>query len=320
MSALPTEQRRKVERLIHDGANNSEIERVTGHSRHTVRSIRAAIGVDNPEHGPIILPPGKHEAPAGDGIPAAVDQEYTPFAIDTPGVWLLLMDCHVPYHDRGTIQAAVGEAKRRGAVGVILNGDTLDQHYLSDHDKDPAAPRYVDEVDTAKKLLRWLREQFPRATVVMKEGNHEERLQRYLMKHAPALFGLEGVDVQSFLHLAKIGAEWVGGRRVIALGKLNVIHGHEYQGGAASPVAPARGLYLRARSPAMCGHHHRTNDYHGRNIRGRIESAWTVGCACFLSPFYRRLNDWNNGFALVDVATDGTFAVENRRVIGGKVV
>lgn len=315
MPALPDVKRQAVERLIRDGANNSEIEAATGHSRNTIRAIRAAMGVDNPAPGPILLPPGKHEQPAADaGLPASVAEEYAAFPIDTRGVWLALMDCHVPYHDRATIEAAITEARRRGVVGVILNGDTLDSHDLSDHDKDPSAPRYIEEVDTARKLLAWLRQQLPKARIVVKEGNHEERLQRYVMKRAPALFGLDGIDVASFLRLAAVGAEWVGGRRVIALGRLNVIHGHEYPDGAASPVSPARGLYQKARSPALCGHHHRTSEHHGRNIRGRIEGAWTVGCACFLSPFWRRLNDWNHGYAMIDVASDGTFGVDNRRV------
>lgn len=268
------------------------------------------------------LPAAKHEVPA---VPAAAlpdphKEEYTPHAITTAGTWLILSDIHAPYHDRQTLELAVAEAKRRGVVGVILNGDTLDSHEVSRHDKDPSAPRYVEEIDVGRKLLEWLRGQLPKAEIVMKEGNHEERLSAYIIQRAPALFGLEGIDLPALLHLKDVGATWITGRRVIGLGKLNVIHGHEFPGGCTSPVNPARGLYLKARSVAVCGHHHQTSEHHARNIRGHAEAAWSLGCCCFLSPKYMPLNNWNHGFAFAEISNDGAFAVANKRVLGGKVV
>lgn len=271
---------------------------------------------------PAGIPPAKHEQPApadaGDDFPAAVKSVYEPFAIDAPGSWLVLNDIHVPWHDRETIELAVTEAKRRNVVGVILNGDILDSHEISAHDKDPRAPRYVEEVETGKALLKWLRKQLPHAELVYKEGNHEERLSRYVMRQAPALFGLEGTDLPALLHLKDIGCEWVGDKRVIELGKLCVLHGHEYQG--AGGVNPARWLFMRARYVSLCGHFHRTSEHRDRNVRMRYEAAWSVGCACWLAPKYRPLNSWNNGCAFVEIANDGEFNVDNRAVFRGKLV
>lgn len=266
------------------------------------------------------LPPAKHER-ADDlaGLPAPHPEDYTPHELNTPGRWLVLSDIHAPYHDRATLEAAVAEAKRRGVVGVLLNGDTLDSHEVSRHDKDPSAPRYVEEIDIGKKLLAWVRVQFPRAELVLKEGNHEERLTAYVLRNAPALFGLDGLDLPSLLRFAEVGATWVTGRRVVALGKLNVVHGHEFGGGVGSPVSPARGLLLRARSVAMCGHHHQSSEANGRTIRQQQISAWSTGCACFLHPRYMPLNQWNHGFAFVEVSSGGEFSVENRRVRNGRL-
>ncbi len=268
---------------------------------------------------PAELPVAKHEATAAAlGMPAPHPESYEPFVIDTPGSWLVLSDIHAPYHDRTTIELAASEAKRRGVVGVILNGDTLDSHEISDHDKDPTAPRYVEEVETGKKLLAWIRDQFPKTRLILKEGNHEERLNRYVIRRAPALFGLEGIDLPALLHFKDVGAEWVTDRRVIALGKLCLVHGHEYRGGGG--VMPARWLYLRAKYVSMCGHFHRSSEHGERNIRGTEERSWSLGCACYLYPRYMPLNSWNHGFALVELSKDGMFSVENRRVFRGKVV
>jgi|AGTN01.3.fsa_nt_gi hypothetical protein len=276
-----------------------------------------------PDDSPSELPPAKHEqahpaAPAPE-LPEPFPQSYEPFVIDTPGVWLLLMDCHIPYFDRGTIELAVEAARKRGAVGVLLNGDILDAHEVSDFDKDPTAPRYVEEIGMGKQFIAWLKSKLPRARVVYKEGNHEVRATRYIIRRAPALFGLSAVTLPSLLELDKHGVEWVGDSRVVQLGKLNVIHGHEYPGGASSPVNPARGLYLKARSVALCGHHHRTSEHHAKDIRGHPEAAWSVGCSCFLRPRYAPLAEWNLGYALVELSANGDFVVENRRVDGGRV-
>lgn len=290
-----------------------------GTTRMTVRKYLAEPAAPVADPTPAgDLPRAKHEGPPPPSLPDPAPREYAPFTIDTPGHWLILSDIHVPYHDRATLELAVSEAKRRGVVGVLLNGDTLDSHEISNHDKDPSAPRYVEEVETAKKLLAWLRGQLPGTRIVLKEGNHEERLGRYVLQRAPALFDLEGVSLPTLLHLEDFGAEWVNDKRVIHLGKLCVVHGHEYRGGGG--VMPARWLYLRTRYVAMCGHFHRSSEYGDRDIRGKEERSWSVGCACHIHPRYAPLNSWNQGFAFVDVASDGNFSVDNRRVHNGKVV
>lgn len=258
------------------------------------------------------------EPPAAVPFPEAVRREWKPFAIDTPGHWLVISDLHVPCHDRTTIELAVRQAKRDGVAGVLLNGDVVDHHELSTHDKDPSLPRYVEEVRIGRELLAWLRAEFPRQRVVYKAGNHEARLQRYIAGRAPAIEALEGVSLASVLRFADRGVEGVDDATVIRLGKLNVVHGHEYKGGGG--VNPARWLYLKARSVALTSHFHRTSEHHAKDIGGKHEAAWSIGCACDLHPRYAVLNEWNHGYAMVEVAADGTFGVRNMRVFNGKAV
>lgn len=241
-----------------------------------------------------------------------------PFIVDTPGWWWCLSDLHLPFHDKVTLELGVAEAKKRNCVGVLLNGDILDSHELSRHDKDPSAPRYLDEVNMGKAFFAWLRGQLPKSRILYKFGNHEERLERYVFERAPAIFGVEGVNLQTFLHLHEFGVEWISDKRLISLGKLNVIHGHEYRGQGG--VNPARWLYLKARSLAMAGHFHRTSEHHGKDIRGKPEAAWSIGCCCYLSPLYLPMNEWNHGFAFVHLENSGEFHMDNRRVLNGKIV
>lgn len=256
--------------------------------------------------------------PTATPFPESYQRDGSEYQIDTPGRWLVLSDIHIPAHNRQAIELAVGQGRREGVTGILLNGDLMDAHEISDHDKDPSAPRYVREVELGGQFLRWLREQFPAARIVFKHGNHDERMDRYIFNRAPALFGLEAVTLRGLLNLESVGVETASGRRVVKLGKLHVVHGHEYKGGGG--VNPARWLYLRARSVAMTSHFHRTSEHHAKDISGKYEAAWSTGCLCDLRPLYAPLNEWNAGWAVVEVANDGEFGVRNMRMFNGKAV
>lgn len=288
-----------------------------GVGKDTVVKYRDAETSQPIQTTPIAIPEPSPIA-GGATLPDPVELSYEPFRIDTAGTWLIIGDTHLPFHDKRTIELAVEEARRRNVVGVLLNGDILDCAEVSEHDRDPDSLDLVTEIEIGKQFMRWLRSRLPSSRIVYKEGNHDNRVPRYILKHAPALFAVAGVGLQTWLELPNHGVEWVQDKRVVRLGKLNVVHGHEYRGGGG--VMPARWLYLKARSVALCGHFHRTSEHHARSISDHYEAAWSVGCACFLAPAWMPLNDWNHGFAFAMIESDGTFAVENKRVLNGKIV
>ncbi len=252
-------------------------------------------------------------------LPASLNLDYPPFRINTPGRWLVLSDVHIPFHDRKTVELAVREAKRVKVVGVLLNGDIFDCHALSRFDREPTAIRYVAERELGIAFLDYLRARFPTQQMIFKEGNHEERLGNYLIRRAQELFGLKVLSLPSLMEFERFGLEHVGDFRVIRLGRLNVIHGHEYKPTIQAPVNPARGLFLRAKSVALAGHFHQTSEHHEPRITGKPQGAWSVGCACQLNPRWMPLNKWNLGFAIVEIDSGGVFSVRNLKVIDGAV-
>ena len=351
--SLPAEKRKEVERLLRAGKlTQRQIARQTGVSTGTVANIANIIGTagsrnrkkeeirkkvhEEVKKGGTFREIGRRlkipassvfnhakelvavPTPTTTTFPEPYQRDGSEFKIDTPGRWLVLSDLHIPAHNRQAIELAVEQGRREGVAGVLLNGDLMDAHEISDHDKDPSAPRYVREVELGGQFLQWLREQFPNARIVFKHGNHDERMDRYIFNRAPALFGLEAVTLRGLLHLEAVGVETVGDRRVVKIGKLHVVHGHEYKGGGG--VNPARWLYLKARSVSMTGHFHRTSEHHAKDISGKYEAAWSTGCLCDLRPLYLPLNEWNHGWAIVEVSTDGGFGVRNMRMLNGKAV
>lgn len=254
-------------------------------------------------------------------LPASLGTDYSSYQIDTHGHWLILTDTHFPYHHTATIEQAVDRAKRDGAVGILLNGDVVDCHHLSNFDRDPSKPRYVQERDYLLQFLAYLRHHFPKARIVYREGNHEERLKRYLLRNAPELFGFSEMSFPNLMKLGDYGVEYVGDCRVVNLGKLHTIHGHEFKDRfGAAPVNPARKFFLQAKASVIGGHHHQPSEHQEPTISGKFVATWSIGCACDLHPQYKPLNKWGLGFAMVDVASGGDFGVRNMRIINGKAV
>lgn len=254
-------------------------------------------------------------------LPESWAETYTPFVIDGAYKCLILSDVHIPFHTREAVEAAVDAGKRAGCGVVLLNGDALDCHNVSRYDHDGSKLTYQQEIEYGRQFFAYLRGQFPKARIIFKEGNHEERLSKYILSRAPALFGINDCTLESLVGLENCGVEFVGEQRVVHAGNLRVIHGHEYGGGVNAPVNAARWLMMRARKPAIMGHLHQTSEQIERNIDGDQLATWSVGCLCGLSPRYRRLNaKWNWGAAIVDVSRDKSFSLRNMRISGGKVI
>lgn len=250
---------------------------------------------------------------------AAASKDRSPFILDVTGNVLVLSDIHLPYHDENALEIALKDGMDRGCKGVLLNGDILDFYALSRWEKDPQQRDLRNEVLVGRAFLQLVRECFPKARIVWKMGNHEERHESWMYAHGQDWLGFPEFELFSLLLCDRYGIEVVKDKRIIRLGKLNVIHGHEYRFNISNPVNPARGFFLRAKACVLGGHLHQTSHHSERNLEGRQVSAWSQGCLCNLSPDYAPLNNWDHSFSIVTVKGDD-FHVSPRRIVNGKLV
>jgi predicted phosphodiesterase len=250
-------------------------------------------------------------------LPESEETVYEPFTIDAKRV-LVLSDIHVPYHSVGALTAAFDYAKKEKPDAVLLNGDTIDFFQLSRFVKDPKGRSFAHELLAFKQLFEAVSMSFG-CKVYFKLGNHEERYDHYLWTKAGELDGVDEFKLENIIQARAEGIDVIGGKRVIKLGDLNVLHGHEFGGSIFSPVNIARGLFLRGKVSAMQGHNHQTSEHTESNMNGEITTTFSLGCLCELHPAYLPINKWNHGFALVDI--DGKeFHVRNYRIHKGKVL
>lgn len=254
-------------------------------------------------------------------LPDTSEHIWLPFNLEpTPKDRIaLLSDIHIPYHNKQALELAIAEAKRIGATVILLNGDTMDCHEGSKYETDPRERRYREEVPLVRQFLHFLRHKFPKARIIWKDGNHDERLYLYLRRHAPALLGVDVFSQESVLKFADYGVEYVTEKRPIVCGKLNILHGHEYPGGFAAPVNPARGLFMRAKACCIQGHYHQTSEHSEPTLEGKNISCWSTGTLSEIHPPYMPLNKWNHGFATIEMANAGNFKIRNHKIINGEI-
>ena len=238
---------------------------------------------------------------------------------------LLIQDIHIPFHDPKAVALALDTGRRLKVDTIIINGDALDFYRISFWEKNPEARSFNDEVQAGRLFLEHLRDRFPKARIIFKEGNHEERLWRYAWSRCADMFTVQDAEgrrifsLRSLLDTDEYGVEVVADKRPVRCGEhLHILHGHEFRAPFQNPVNPARGLYLRAKCNAVCGDLHQTSN-HVENGLTHTVSCWSAGALCDLHPAYMPINKWNHGFGVIELNRKA-WSYSNMKIINGTVV
>jgi predicted phosphodiesterase len=240
--------------------------------------------------------------------------------IHGPARVLIISDIHIPYADTHALDTLFRFTEKEKITHVLLNGDIADFYAISRWETNPLVRNFPYEVSLTRDFLRTIRRIYRKAQILYKLGNHEERYETFLRRQAPDFCGLKTFDFSNLLEVDKLQIRCIRGIPIKLGRMLNVVHGHEYRFQISNPVNPARGLFLRAKSHIIGGHFHQSSQHSERTIDGKVIAAWSVGCLCDLHPEYRPLNNWNHGFAIVEVTASGGFQVHNYTIIDGKVL
>jgi len=253
------------------------------------------------------------------GLPDAVDDNWTPVNLPfKSGRGLVIADIHVPYHSVEAITLVVKWAKEKGYTDFVLfDGDLNDYYQLSRFEKDPRNRDFKSEMDDTVKLLNSFEKAFPKAQIILKWGNHDNRLEPYLRRKAPELLSMKDFIRDDYMKIKARGYISVPHDVPIRVGKLSILHGHEIQS-LSTVVNPARGAYLKALECVLLAHCHRTSQHAETSLSGRLDTSWSIGCLCQLHPEYGRINKWNQGMAGLEFDGDD-FEIDNKRIVNGTV-
>lgn len=220
-----------------------------------------------------------------------------PYSGQNPTMHVVLSDVHFPFEDKVTIELFKGFCRAHQPAVIHLLGDIVDFYTLSRFLKDPDRKEtVVDDCQRVTEFLRELRELCPGSTIIMSEGNHEFRLQRYIWTQARELAGLDCLTVDKLLKLDESHIWWRGAQWYRWNGQMVYLHGEVVRKQSA---ASARAHLDKVQYSLIHGHSHRFG-VTTRTAYNTVYRAYENGCAADLTKVdYDKAPDWQLGWSVV---------------------
>lgn len=243
---------------------------------------------------------------------------------------VIVSDTQYPWIDEPAEQAVMSYIKDTKPKRVIQIGDFVDAYYASSYlkkEEPDQRPIAGDEVRLVREKAKEWKALAPRAEWFLIEGNHEERMRRYLESKAPELRTLDEFAPENLFGFTDAGWNYVkpygNGMWVGLPGGLWATHGNlarKWSGYSA------RGHVIEQYGHSVIhGHTHRLGSFYhtNRSIDGaeRVVAGFEVGCLCSTSstPGATAVRDWQHGFASVWVSTTSPrFQVELIPIVDGE--
>jgi hypothetical protein len=139
----------------------------------------------------------------------------------------IINDLHLlPNTPRPVVDLVLDSFEDIGVHRIIINGDLLDFININLHG--PKHPDVIctleDEIFEARNFLRELRERFKKAHIVFLFGNHEDRLDRFILKNAKPFWNI--CRLETMLELEKLDIEFYEYNYKYRLEKTNLFIQH----------------------------------------------------------------------------------------------
>lgn len=216
-----------------------------------------------------------------------------------PETHFVISDVHVPSHDKRKVKQMMDRVRHRKPAVIHALGDIMDCYAISKHRRDPdRRVEFHEEVEQAREFFEELREAAGDAKIIYTEGNHEERLRKYIVDGAIELHKLSAVTIPGLLDLKSLDVAWQPASKPYRMVGWWFVHGdvvRKHGGYSARAKAEQIG------ANTIMGHTHRlavvgvTNWSH--SYLG-VEN----GCLCSLEVEYiQGRPNWQQGFTILEV-------------------
>nr|DAP28614.1 MAG TPA: Calcineurin-like phosphoesterase [Caudoviricetes sp.] len=105
------------------------------------------------------------------------------------GLVVIGSDMHIPFQDDRAVACFIKYCKEKRPEAIVLNGDILDMFMLSKFTKGEGR-NPLEEITMCRELLEMVRKACPTSDIYYVIGNHENRLEKYVLSKAPELASL----------------------------------------------------------------------------------------------------------------------------------
>ena len=228
------------------------------------------------------------------------------------GTVVIASDIHIPFQDDAAVRSFVKYCKEKQPEVVVLNGDVLDMFMLSRFTKGEGR-NPLEEMMMCQGFLDSLRKAVPNADIYYVIGNHENRLEKYVLNKAPELASL----IEDVFTIIKTSDYKVRGCASVTFND-NFVCKHGTYIGNKSGLSAIKEMENSYMSGAT-GHVHRGIVYRARKA-GRKFIWIETGCLCSLNPEYCVLPNWCQGFATVEFKNGKVYKAKFLEIEKGRIL
>ncbi len=141
---------------------------------------------------------------------------------------IVIFDPHFPFEDKQSYKNVMNYVYDSQPDIFVFGGDIVDLDLISNKSaiRQVEGRRLKHDFDHAVLRLEYLNNILPDATKIALEGNHDERMERYIDDH-PETEGI--LEVPNMLKLEELGWNWIPSWRtgqLLTVGKANILHGN----------------------------------------------------------------------------------------------
>lgn len=228
------------------------------------------------------------------------------------GTVVIASDIHIPFQDDGAVRSFIRYCKEKQPEVVVLNGDVLDMFMLSRFTKGEGR-NPLEEMTMCQGFLDSLRKAVPNADIYYVIGNHENRLEKYVLTKAPELASL----IEDVFTIIKTSDYRVRGCTSVTFND-NFVCKHGTLLGNKSGLSAIKEMENAYMSGAT-GHTHRLCKYIARKS-GRKFVWLETGCLCSLNPEYMINPNWQVGFAQLEFKNGKLYNSKVIEIEKGKIL
>ncbi len=235
---------------------------------------------------------------------------------------VIVSDLHSPYHDKAAWSCLLQVIRETKPETVVVIGDFADCLAISSHPKSLDRKHdFALEIEGVNRALDELRESSgSTCRIVYTQGNHEDRITRYLQSSAPELGGIKELRAEGLFKIKERGIEWVPYRDSIKIGNCSFTHDVGRCG-----VNTARQSLLDWGGNLVVGHSHRGGLAFQGEAKGSSHFCLNVGWLGDVESVdyqhkMRCRRDWQCGFGIVDQSPSGFSWPQFVPVLNGECV
>ena len=121
---------------------------------------------------------------------------------------LFISDVHIPFEDKNAVRILKNFTRWFEPDHIFFVGDIIDFYNISTFDKNPERLNQLqNDIDKTVDFLLDMRVIAPQAKMVYLEGNHENRITRYLWKHNE-IASLDALSIDKLLDFKDLHIEY----------------------------------------------------------------------------------------------------------------